>query len=566
MADNWYYLEELERLQRPKKVDVVSEYVANIQIGKYNVLVELNTVRRGSAFEIIGYLYSPELKAAILIDTAPSYKTYVLPKKKADSYLDSIVLDNIVREAQTLVLPPSASALGFATQVENVDLHSTINPELIEAAFDKIAVDLQLNEVQEQQPAKEEPKQNMDDIETRFMELRKREEEVLRAANIVPTKNFRVVRNAIHSFYESTLLKTQFDDVHSNELGLVIFGPPGVGKTFAVRWAQRELAHDCAWINLSGDSIDINALSDALYGYSILAADGSATKSDFVFGGFVQALGEAVKEGKNTMGIVVNEFNRSAAMGKLDQIIRDIGDNQSIIIETTGNLHELQNRLREQYGVHAQIERNGLRIDLNNIDGNGKRIGVFFLLIGNPPDAYISAAQYGVVPLTAALSRRLRSVTVDYINPHKEREDLINMFKSSASYKLLTKKYHSYVDDPTDEFDTKLLNTLETLYEAFYNMWTQHKIMIVPAPTEIGEQVENALMLYRDTTENLQEEYKNAFNAYFKKLENVGLYRMGREDTVTDIADTFAASLAKLGNMFNKAYMKHYVEERERER
>jgi len=86
----------------------------------------------------------------------------------------------------------------------------------------------------------------------------------------------------------------------------------------------------------------------------------------------------------------------------------------------------------------------------------------------------------------------------------------------------LTKKYHSYVDDPTDEFDTKLLNTLETLYEAFYNMWTQHKIMIVPAPTEIGEQVENALMLYRDTAENLQEEYKNAFNAYFKKLENVG--------------------------------------------
>jgi len=82
MADNWYYLEELERLQRPKKVDVLSEYVANIQIGKYNVLVELDTVRRGSAFEIIGYLYSPELKAAILIDTAPSYKTYVLPKKK----------------------------------------------------------------------------------------------------------------------------------------------------------------------------------------------------------------------------------------------------------------------------------------------------------------------------------------------------------------------------------------------------------------------------------------------------------------------------------------------------
>jgi len=182
------------------------------------------------------------------------------------------------------------------------------------------------------------------------------------------------------------------------------------------------------------------------------------------------------------------------------------------------------------------------------------------LLIGNPPDAYISAAQYGVVPLTAALSRRLRSVTVDYINPHKEREDLINIFKSSASYKLLTKKYHSYVDDPTDEFDTKLLNTLETLYEAFYNMWTQHKIMIVPAPTEIGEQVENALMLYRDTLTNLQKCYREVFNAYFIKLGNAGLYRIGREDTVTDIADTFAASLVELGRLFSKAYMTHYIQ------
>lgn len=82
----------------------------------------------------------------------------------------------------------------------------------------------------------------------------------------------------------------------------------------------------------------------------------------------------------------------------------------------------------------------------------------------------------------------------------------------------------------------------ETLYEAFYNMWTQHKIMIVPAPTEIGEQVENALMLYRDTLTNLQKCYREVFNAYFIKLGNAGLYRIGREDTVTDIADTFAAS------------------------
>jgi len=47
MADNWYYLEELERLQRPKKVDVLSEYVANIQIGKYNVTCRVGYCTQG---------------------------------------------------------------------------------------------------------------------------------------------------------------------------------------------------------------------------------------------------------------------------------------------------------------------------------------------------------------------------------------------------------------------------------------------------------------------------------------------------------------------------------------
>lgn len=560
MEDKWYYSREpLPRIKNPKELDVISQYNDTLQVGKYTVDVKLQAVRRGKNIEIIGFLHFNDI--AVIIDTAPSYKSFVLSKKKTDSYLDP-VFDEIPANTKLFVLPPDAKLLGFETQKNEVALPEILNLKAIEQVVDIIAK--QQGVSQQEQPKQKEEKP-MDDIEKKFIELRRREEEELRKSNIVPTKNFRTVRNTINSFYESILLKTQYDDVQSNELGLVIFGPPGVGKTFAVRWAQRELEHDCAWINLSGDSIDINSLSDALYGYSILSADGSATKSDFVFGGFVQALSEAVKQGKNTMGVVVNEFNRSAAMGKLDQIIRDIGDNQSIMIETAGNLAELQKRLHEQYGVHANIERNGLRIDLNNIDGNGKRIGAFFLLIGNPPDAYISAAQYGVVPLTAALSRRLRSVTVDYINPHKEHDDLVDMFKSSASYKVLTRKYHSYVDDPTDEFDKKLLDTLETLYEAFYNMWTQHKIMIVPAPTEISEQVENALMLYRDTTKNLQEEYKSAFNAYFKKLDNVGLYRMGREDTVTDIADTFAAGLVRLGEMFNRAYIKHYVEERERE-
>jgi len=561
MEDKWYYSQEpLPRIKNPKRLDVTSEYSDTLQIDQYKINITLQSVRRDKNEEIVGFLYFNDI--AVIIDTAPSYKSFVLAKKKIDSYLDPI-FDKIPADTKLYVFPPDAKILGFESQKSEASLSDLINPRAIKQVFDIITEQQNTPEQEQSKPKEDLP---MDDIEKKFLELRRREEEELRKSNIVPTKNFRTVRNAIHSFYESILAKIQYDDVQSNDLGLVIFGPPGVGKTFAVRRAQHELEHDCAWINLSGDSIDINSLSDALYGYSILSADGSATKSDFVFGGFVQALSEAVKQGKNTMGVVVNEFNRSAAMGKLDQIIRDIGDNQSIMIETAGNLDELQRRLYEQYGVYAKIERNGLRIDLNNVDGNGRRIGTFFLLIGNPPDAYISAAQYGVVPLTAALSRRLRSVSVDYINPHKEHDDLVDMFKNSASYKLLTRKYHNYVNDPTDEFDNKLLDTLETLYESFYNMWTQHKIMIVPAPTEISEQVENALMLYRDVLreEELQEGYKDSFNAYFQKLDNVGLFRMGREDTVTDIADTFATGLVRLGKMFNRAYIKHYVEEMER--
>jgi len=561
MEDKWYYSQEpLPRIKNPKRLDVTSEYSDTLQIDQYKINITLQSVRRDKNEEIVGFLYFNDI--AVIIDTAPSYKSFVLAKKKIDSYLDPI-FDKIPADTKLYVFPPDAKILGFESQKSEASLSDLINPRAIKQVFDIITEQQNTPEQEQSKPKEDLP---MDDIEKKFLELRRREEEELRKSNIVPTKNFRTVRNAINSFYESILAKIQYDDVQSNELGLVIFGPPGVGKTFAVRRAQHELEHDCAWINLSGDSIDINSLSDALYGYSILSADGSATKSDFVFGGFVQALSEAVKQGKNTMGVVVNEFNRSAAMGKLDQIIRDIGDNQSIMIETAGNLDELQKRLYEQYGVYAKIERNGLRIDLNNVDGNGRRIGTFFLLIGNPPDAYISAAQYGVVPLTAALSRRLRSVSVDYINPHKEHDDLVDMFKNSASYKLLTRKYHKYDNDPTDEFDNKLLDTLETLYESFYNMWTQHKIMIVPAPTEISEQVENALMLYRDVLreEELQEGYKDSFNAYFQKLDNVGLYRMGREDTVTDITDTFATGLVRLGKMFNRAYIKHYVEEMER--
>jgi len=91
--------------------------------------------------------------------------------------------------------------------------------------------------------------------------------------------------------------------------------------------------------------------------------------------------------------------------------------------------------------------------------------------------------------------------------------------------------------------------------------------MIVPAPTEIAEQVESAIMLFRMSIkqDDLLKQYKDAFNAYFQKLENVGLYKMAKGETVSDIADTFAYNLSKIGIMFNESYVKSLIKERGRD-
>lgn len=585
----------LQSPQRLKKIKLVNEIeFENVQNTGYDIYLASVTKENSDDLDIIGYMYSKENKVLALIDTCSGYRTYVFPRLKSDTHIEMLLTraSNKINDQYVTLLPYASSFIYFFNnngsnnleEIANIDglikwfdeiVEEKKNSKEIEALLENGATNIPRDEktlIVSEDDEKEEKT-----LEEYVAILQQKEEEMYRKLKAVPTQNFKIVKNAIESFYESITYKTLALNERPNELGLVIFGPPGVGKTFAVRWTQRELQHDCAWVNLSGDAIDINALSDALFGYNILSASENATKSDFVFGGFVQSISEAIKNGKNTVGIVVNEFNRSAAMGKLDQIIRDVGDNNSILIETGGNLAELQQRLKEEYGIYSTIERNGLRIDLNNVDGNNKRLGVFFVLIGNPPNEYISSAQYGVVPLTAALSRRLRIVSVNYLSPTNNQTELLEMFKNSSSYKMLTQKYkeqittfikqRDIIEDMANEFNKKLLDVYLNIYEAFYNLYTQRKIMIVPAPTEIAEQVESAIMLFRMSIkqDDLLKQYKDAFNAYFQKLENVGLYKMAKGETVSDIADTFAYNLSKIGIMFNESYVKSLIKERGRD-
>lgn len=365
---------------------------------------------------------------------------------------------------------------------------------------------------------------------------------------IVPTKNFLNVYKSIESLMDSLIYKTQHGII-PNELGLVIFGPPGVGKTFAVKYAQQTLQDKCAFVNISGDSINIDSLSDALYGYSILSSNEHGTQSDFVFGELVQALSEAVKSNKQAVNVIINEFNRSASMGKLDQILRDTGDNHCISIEVSGDVFKLQERLQNEYGLYSTVHGNRLVIDLKNLDGKGKTVAVFYTLIGNPPDEHISAGQYGVTTIPAATSRRLRAIYVDYLNPAYDEKQLISIFQNTSTYNMLVNDFaqksallikdKAELNETVKDFSDALLSSMFSFYKFMYQLYTNDKISIVPAPTEIADQIEAGILLARETFQYLDYQETSENKEFPKGFENVGTQ-------IKEVIDAFCHKLADI--------------------
>jgi len=386
----------------------------------------------------------------------------------------------------------------------------------------------------------------------------------LKQRGITPTQNFLNVYKSIEGLYESVTYKIK-KGMLPNELGLVIFGPPGVGKTFAVQYAKEALSDKCADVVISGDSTNINALSDAFYGYGILNTDEHGTKSDFVFGGIVYALSDAVKNNKDAVNVIINEFNRSASMGKLDQILRDTGDTQTITIETMGDVDALRLKLKEQYGIEARAVGSSLVIDLNNVDGNGKKVAVFYTLIGNPGNERINAAQYGVAPIPAALSRRLRAIYVDYLDPQIDQKELISIFKNASSMKYLLDNFEreirflaSYNEEDMIALDIKqfedlLVESMVSLYTFFYNLYTNGQVDIVPAPTEIAGQFEYLIDLAKETVGLIdpEKQAEKVAEAFYSKLVDIEAITFTSEDSKKSFIDGVKNILSEAAYKFN---------------
>jgi len=393
----------------------------------------------------------------------------------------------------------------------------------------------------------------------------------LKQRGITPTQNFLNVYKSIEGLYESVTYKIK-KGMLPNELGLVVFGPPGVGKTFAVQYAKEALSDKCAHVTISGDSTNINALSDAFYGYGILNTDEHGTKSDFVFGGIVDALSDAVKNNKDAVNVVINEFNRSASMGKLDQILRDTGDTQTITIETMGDVNALRLKLKEQYGIEAQAVGSSLVIDLNNVDGNGKKVAVFYTLIGNPGNERINAAQYGVAPIPAALSRRLRAIYVDYLDPQIDQKEIVSIFENSSSTKYLADNYErelrflipndeKKVIASTKDFKDLLVESMASIYIFFYNLYTNGKVDIVPAPTEIAEQFEYMIDLVRETvgiTDPVEQAQKVA-EAFYSKLVDIEAITFSSEDSKKSFIDELKNILNEVALQFDVVHKEYFL-------
>jgi len=393
----------------------------------------------------------------------------------------------------------------------------------------------------------------------------------LKQRGITPTQNFLNVYKSIEGLYESVTYKIK-KGMLPNELGLVVFGPPGVGKTFAVQYAKEALSDKCAHVTISGDSTNINALSDAFYGYGILNTDEHGTKSDFVFGGIVDALSDAVKNNKDAVNVVINEFNRSASMGKLDQILRDTGDTQTITIETMGDVNALRLKLKEQYGIEARAVGSSLVIDLNNVDGNGKKVAVFYTLIGNPGNERINAAQYGVAPIPAALSRRLRAIYVDYLDPQIDQKEIMSIFENASSTKYLADNYErelrflipndeKKVIASTKDFKDLLVESMASIYIFFYNLYTNGKVDIVPAPTEIAEQFEYMIDLVRETvgiTDPVEQAQKVA-EAFYSKLVDIEAITFSSEDSKKSFIDELKNILNEVALQFDVVHKEYFL-------
>ena len=440
--------------------------------------------------------------------------------KKLPNDIDTNSILNVVKTAE-----PLANKLLSEISTHKNEVKSNINGSMdIRALNGEQLTNLIVNSVKD--------KNVIHPTVRNIVERRNKEfDNMLQRLNIVPTRNFlKVYREVDHLIKTSIKIKGV-----NNESSLIIYGPPGVGKTFAVDAYRHLNSSDYAFAFISGDPENIAAYRNDLIGRNIVTAKNGGTQNEYVPGQLVIALSDAIVNKKKALNVIINEFNRSASLDKLDQIIRDVGDTGIIRIEAQADMEELVSVMREKYGINAKFRGGFIEIDTNDVDGKGTRIPVTFTLIGNLPDKDLSASSLGVhEEIPAALVRRSQTRRLDYLNPYTQQgllelkmillcdrhfnlllgdyvgniaiingvapdllfEDTKKAIESN-DFESLKNKYGETVYTAVNEFvghsDNSIVEQTIAFYNTLYDMYQNEKIKIVPSIPEIMNHFETIL-------------------------------------------------------------------------
>jgi len=391
--------------------------------------------------------------------------------------------------------------------------------------------------------------------------------------NVVPTKNFLSAYYAMNAFVFGAKLQLNSTDKSNNPVNerlLVISGPPGVGKTFAVQAFLKLYEDKVACAEISGNANDMDAVKRDLIGTVRLEGnEHGGTSTKFEAGQFAKVIGKAISENKDHCVIFYNEFNRNIGLNEFDKFVRSIGDSNRIDIDPEANLDEVANVLITEYNIVPIRDGNRLVIDLNNVDGHGKKVNLSFILTGNFPDKDLTAADLQVsdqIPL--ALSRRSYLVKMDYFDPRDKDDakqiksmiyhnghflDTVSVYSQavakasgfneqqtsdfvstvrqallSENLDIIRQKYGEKAYLVTDAFvgengQSSLYRNINDFYTKFYTLYKNGKTTLVPAISEIAMEMQQVLDIVAqvNSSELVSSQIKKSFVDFLYKEETV---------------------------------------------
>ena len=449
-------------------------------------------------------------------------------------------------------------------------------------------------------------------------------EQLAKKYNFVLTKNFVYVFNTLRAFiFDNDRLdelakppldlleaKTQEErDKILNERLLIIDGPPGVGKTFTIQKFEEVYGDRVAFSNIKADTTDPEGVKDVLIGVDFLEGEGGGTSTKINLGGLIQILSDAVNNKKEYGVVFFNEFNQSAVLSKFDEISRGIGDTSKITIRPSTNLEKVQSVLADK-GIYSVINGDEIIIDLNNVDGKGQSVLLYFVLVGNLPTRELDAVDLNTQEnIPAALMRRAHLASTEYFNPN-DKEDLeqirnmlyhndhfikpVCLYAENIAHILkmhdperfvkdvkncvkegdltplkdrygenIYKEMYSFAMADDENIEGSFMHSILEMYRSFYNLYENKVIRLVPAVSEIAMEMEVMLKecLKVVVPKNIQVSAvvepilnKNLID-YFRKLETGHVAPLGFVDDqgAKDVINIMSSTLVKVASVFKSS-------------